>query len=120
MVTPLWQGGRHDQQILSDQASIHQMVTTDNAVLQGVAMAELVDGDPIDFIILSFFPASGFNSATQLTNVQTQADQIRTNTTVQNEVNTVFFLRATSDPGFLPLRDEISILGEVNTPSFGQ
>ena len=108
------------QQILSDQASIHQMVTTDNAVLQGVAFVELTDGDPIDFIILTFFPNSGFNSANQLKTVQTQADQIRTNTTVQNEVNTIFFLRAVADPGFNAARDEITIAGEVNTPSFGQ
>jgi hypothetical protein len=109
------------QQILSDQASIHQMVTTDNAVLQGVAFAELINGDPVDFIVLTFFPNSGFNSATQLKNVQNQADQIRTDTTVQNEVNFVFFLRnPPTDPMFNAVRDEITIAGEVNTPSFGQ
>jgi len=108
------------QQILSDQASIHQMVTTDNAVLQGVAVSELVSGDPIDFIILTFFPNSGFNPATQLKNVQNQADQIRTDTTVQNEVNFTFLLRAMADPGFNATRDKITIAGEVNTPSFGQ
>jgi hypothetical protein len=108
------------QQILSDQASIHQMVTTDNAVLNGVAIAELINGDPIDFIILRFFPNSGFNSATQLTNVQNQADQIRTDPTVQNEVNFVFLLRAMSDPGFNAARDEITIGEEATTPSFGQ
>ena len=108
------------QQILSDQASIHQMVTTDNAVLQGVAVAELINGDPVDFIVLTFFPNSGFNPATQLKNVQNQADQIRTDTTVQNEVNFTFLLRAMSDPGFDAARDKITIAGSVNTPSFGQ
>jgi len=108
------------QQILSDQASIHQMVTTDNAVLQGVALQELILGDPIDFIVLTFFPNSGFNPATQLTSVQNQADQIRKDTTVQNEVNFVFLLRAMADPGFNAARDQITIAGSVNTPSFGQ
>jgi hypothetical protein len=104
------------QQILSDQASIHQMVTTDNAVLQGVAVAELIGGDPVDFIVLTFFPNSGFNPATQLKNVQNQADQIRTDPTVQSEVNFVFLLR---NPTVNPF-DQITIAGSVNTPSFGQ
>lgn len=104
------------QQILSDQAAIHQMVTTDQAVLKGVAFAELIDGDPIDFFILTFFPNSSFNSASQLTTIQNQADSIKNDTTVQNEVNFTFVLRAGS---MAPL-DNITIAQEVNTPTFGQ
>jgi len=104
------------QQILSDQATIHQMVATDTAVLQGVAIAELINGDPVDFIILTFFPNSGFNPITKLKDVQNQADQIRTSTEVQNEVNFVFLLR---NPPLIAT-DQITIAGRVNTPSFGQ
>jgi len=39
------------QQILSDQASIHSMVSTDNTVLQQTALAELIAGVPFDFIV---------------------------------------------------------------------
>jgi hypothetical protein len=108
------------QQILSDQASIHLMVSTDTTVLQGVAMAEFQAGDPIDLVILSFFKGTSFDPTTQLTHVQTQADQILQDTTLKTEINHIFDLRNPLSVGFDPIRDEISIAAEVNTPSFGQ
>jgi len=105
------------QQILQDQAAIHQMVTTDQAVLKAFATAELIDGDPIDFLILTFFPNSGFNSANQLTDIQKQADQIANDPTVQNEVNFVFKLR---NPVVDAARDQITIAIEATKPTFGQ
>lgn len=108
------------QQILTDQAAIHLMVSTDNTVLQEVASAELMSGDPIDFAILTFFKGTAFDPTTQLTHVQSQADQIRQDTTVQTEVNHIFDLRNPLALGFNPIRDEISIAAEVNTPGYGQ
>jgi hypothetical protein len=108
------------QQILNDQATIHLMVNTDNTFLQQVALAEAMSGDPTDLLILTFFRGSNFDPTTQLTNVQNQADQIRQDTTLQNEVNHIFDLRNPADPGFNATRDQISIAAEVNTPSFGQ
>jgi hypothetical protein len=104
------------QQILNDQATIHLMVSTDNTLLQQVALAELLSGDPIDFVVLTFFKGTSFDPTTQLTNLQKQADQILTNTTLQNEINHVFDLR---NPVVTPSLDEISIAAEVNTPGFG-
>ncbi len=106
------------QQILNDQATIHLMVSTDNAVLQGVASAELMSGDPIDFVILSFFKGTSLDPTTQLTHVQAQADQILQDPTLHSEVNNTFFLRSPTTPGFDAIRDEISIAAEVNAPSF--
>ncbi len=106
------------QQILNDQATIHLMVNTDTTVLQGVALAEFQAGDPIDLIILSFFKGTSFDPTTQLTNVQKQADHIVQDTTLQTEINNTFFLRNPLSIGFDPIRDEVSIAGEVNTPSF--
>jgi hypothetical protein len=106
------------QQILSDQAAIHSMVSTDTTVLQEVAVAEFQSGDPIDLIILSFFKGTSLDPTTQLTHVQTQADQILQDPTLQSEINHIFDLRAPGSVGFDPVRDEITIAGEVNTPSF--
>jgi len=106
------------QQILNDQATIHLMVSTDNTVLHEVASAELISGDPIDFVILSFFKGSSFDPTTQLTHVQTQADQILQDPTLNTEINNTFFLRNPMTVGFDPIRDEVSIAAEVNTPSF--
>jgi len=118
---PFGQAVADYQQILSDQASIHLMVSTDTAVLQGVAMAEFQSGDPIDLLILTFFKGTSLDPTTQLTNVQKQADQIVQNTTLQNEINHIFDLRnPVTDPNFNPVRDQITIAAEVNTPSFGQ
>lgn len=108
------------QQILSDQASIHQMVSTDQAVLKGVAFAELTNGDPIDFLILTFFPNSGFNSASKLMNIQTSADNIvngtdTANGNVKTEVTTPLNIPTTGAPTFT-----ITIANEVTKPSFGQ
>jgi hypothetical protein len=108
------------QQILSDQAAIHSMVSTDTTVLQGVAMAEFQAGDPIDLVILSFFKGTSFDPTTQLTHVQTQADQILQDTTLKTEINHIFDLRNPMSVGFDPTRDQITIVAEVNTPSFGQ
>lgn len=108
------------QQILNDQATIHQMVSTDNTLLQEVALAEFTSGDPVDLIILTLFKGSSFDPTTQLTNVQKQADQILQNTTLQNEINHIFDLRNPLSLGFNAARDEIWIAAEVNTPGFGQ
>jgi hypothetical protein len=108
------------QQILTDQAAIHSMVSTDTTVLQGVAMAEFQAGDPIDLVILSFFKNSSFDPTTQLTHVQSQADQILQDTTLKTEINHIFDLRSPTAIGFDPTRDQITIAAEVNTPSFGQ
>jgi hypothetical protein len=106
------------QQILNDQATIHSMVSTDNTVLQGVALAEFSAGDPIDLVILTFFKGTSFDPTTQLKNVQNQADQVLQNTTLQNEINHIFDLRNPLSIGFDPVRDQITIAAEVNTPSF--
>jgi hypothetical protein len=109
------------QRILSDQATIHSMVSTDTAVLQGVAMAEFQAGDPIDLVILSFFKGTSFDPTTQLTHIQTQADKIATDKTVRDEVHfTTFDLRnPATDLNFNDIRDEITTEMEVGTPSFG-
>jgi hypothetical protein len=106
------------QQILNDQATIHLMVNTDNTVLREVASAELISGDPIDFVILSFFKGTSFDPTTQLTHVQNQADQILQDPTLHTEINNTFFLRTPGSIGFDAIRDEVSIAAEVNTPSF--
>lgn len=105
------------QQILSDQAAIHQMVSTDASFLQQLALAEFLSGDPVDLVILTFFKGTSFDATTQLTNVQTQADKILQDTTLKSEINHIFNLR---NPVVLATRDRISIAAEVNTPGFGQ
>ena len=105
------------QQILQDQASIHLMVSTDQAFLQAAAFSEFTAGDPIDLIILTFFKGSAFDPTTKLIGVQNQADSIVKNTDVQNEINFVFKLR---NPVVTPAVDQITILSEANTPGFGQ
>lgn len=119
-VHPFGQAVADYQQLLTDKAAIHQMVSTDNTLLQEVALAELTTGDPVDFIILTYFKGTGFDPTTQLTNVQNQADQILQDTTLKNEVNHTFYLRNPLTLGFNAARDEISIAAEIDTPGYGQ
>lgn len=115
-VTPFTKAVADYQQIVSDQAAIHVMVSSDQMFLQQVAISEVFAGDPIDFIILNFFKGSAFDPTTKLTAVQTQADQILKDPTLQSEITHQFMLIS---PPVNPT-DTVTIQGSINTPTFGQ
>jgi hypothetical protein len=73
---------------------VDALSTADLSFLNAAALAELFEGDSLDFLILNFQSFFGFNPfpdfRAPFNDVKTTADNIITGTTVQNQVSTSF------------------------------
>jgi len=63
------------QRIFNDHNTVTAMVNADTTFIKAAAMAELTEGDPIDFILLNFGSLFGIRPLDPLTNDMTQSDQ---------------------------------------------
>jgi hypothetical protein len=86
------QGAATYQQMLNDVHSIAATSTADLALIKTAAVAELMQGDPMDFLVLNLGPAFGIDVTTPLT---TPVDQANTTLqSVQSIVNQTYLVTA--------------------------
>jgi hypothetical protein len=74
------------QRMVNHQQAIDAMVKADMAFITAVAHAEFQNGDPIDLAILLFGKQLGLDPTAKLTNIQTQAEKMINNPTVQSQI----------------------------------
>ena len=83
-------GAANFSSMVNDQHAITAMVNMDNAFIRAAALAEFMEGDTTDEILVLFGPLIGFNPTSSLTDVQTQANNLINGKDVQTWINTDF------------------------------
>ncbi|HEY7426614.1 MAG TPA: hypothetical protein VH682_20430 [Gemmataceae bacterium] len=112
------------QRIWNDHSTVTVMVNASLSFVKGVAQAELLEGDPIDFILLNFGNLFNFRPTDSLTNDMQQSDQFwnngQLNGDLTTDINTNFSLTTPINgvPGPFLLTTQ-TIKAGATQPTFG-